>query len=72
MTELGTDDQDILFYSPGDYFMCASKISELLSNPEKAKRLSENAMKIGRVRNDKERAAERQLETYQSILAEGN
>ena len=69
MTELGIDNHSVLFYSPGDYSMCAAKICDLIRDPEKAKSLSENAMKIGKKRNDRQKAAHRQLETYQKILA---
>lgn len=68
MAELGNEGENLSFFVPGDSFMCASKIQDLILQSDLAQTYSENAKKIGLKRNDPMNAVERQLQIYNHIL----
>ena len=68
LPSLARDEESALFFTPGDEAMCAYQLERVLSNRELALRLSKNAMKIARERNDPETIGSRQLEIYRQVI----
>lgn len=68
MPELAVDHISGLFYQPGDYMSCAHKIKLLISNPELAKTISDEAYKRARSMSSDEIVVQRQLDIYENIL----
>lgn len=68
MPELATDRESGLFYSPGDYRSCASRMIELIEDNELAKHISECSYKLAHQRNNDDYVLKAQLEIYQQIL----
>ena len=54
-------------FSSGDEAMCAYQLERILTDKELALRLSRESRKIARVRNDRRRIVERQLEIYRQV-----
>ncbi|MEM4166721.1 MAG: glycosyltransferase [Candidatus Bilamarchaeaceae archaeon] len=69
MPELAKDGESALFLPIGDPVSCAMQIDRVLSGQNLAKKLSENARKIGLVRNNKESVLKKQLNIYNDILS---
>ena len=69
MPELAKDRISGLFYSPGDYIACASRMIELIENRELAESLSENAYKLAHERNDDKKVLERQITIYKQLTS---
>ena len=68
MTELGKDNESILYFPKGDYIMCAQKIINLLDNPILATTISAKAQEIANNRNDIATITQKQLKIYSTIL----
>lgn len=66
MPELAEHGKTALFYSPGDVEMCANAINVFFSDPNLAKRISENALH-DKSTKDNESIALAQLQTYKLI-----
>jgi len=64
---LGRNDDSCLFFPPGDYAMCAFQIGRLFEDPKLALKISSNAKKESRYRNDTDAVLARQLAIYESI-----
>jgi len=65
---LAKDKEDALFYNSSDFYMCANNLIKILTNPEFACQLSENAFRVARTRNDKARVLDIQLSIYEEIV----
>lgn len=59
-------------FPPGDSIFLASKIDELLSNPEKCSSISKKASEIMRERINIDKIVEQQLSTYHNIINESH
>lgn len=68
MTELGKDNESVLFFPIGDHFKCAGNIDKIISDKALAMKLSENAQKRNQNINKPENVVNRQLEIYNEIL----
>lgn len=68
MTELGENNESIMFFPKGDYIMCAQKITTLLNNPTLAATISAKAQEIANYRNDISIITQKQLKIYSTIL----
>lgn len=66
--ELGEKDKNLSFYAPGDTYMCASKILNLLSNPPLQQAYSGSSREIALNRNDLKAAVDNQLKIYRRVL----
>lgn len=67
---LASDNETALFFPPGDETMCAYQLEQLLTNPALAEKMSSRARAIALARNDPDRIVKRQVEIYQSVIAE--
>jgi glycosyltransferase involved in cell wall biosynthesis len=72
MPELARDGESALFFPIGDASACALQIDKILSDQKLAERLSQNARKIGLLRNDHQLVIERQIEIYNDIISKEN
>ena len=68
MPELGTHGETILYYQPGDHVSCAAMIRRVLEDCKLAVKLGENALMLGRKRNDIATVGTRQMKIYQEIV----
>lgn len=67
LPEQGIDGESILYYPPGDVYMCANKIQQIFADDELAKKLSANAcFNPSKITNDE--IASLQLNIYKEIL----
>lgn len=72
MPELARDGESVLFFPIGDAVSCAMQIDKLLSDQKLAGHLSQNARKIGLLRNDWHLVLEKQIEIYNDIISKEN
>lgn len=68
MPELAVNYESGIFFTPGDYVSCASKMIELIENKELASRLSKKAYELAYKRNSDEIVLSRQLEIYNKLI----
>ena len=68
MPELATDHVSALFYSPGDYIACASRMIELIENKDMAENISDKAYKLAHERNNDRLVLEKQLRIYKLLV----
>ena len=68
MPELAVNYESGIFFTPGDYVSCASKMIELIENKELASRLSKKAYELAYKRNNDEKVLSRQLEIYNKLI----
>ncbi|MCX7972935.1 MAG: glycosyltransferase family 4 protein [Candidatus Aminicenantes bacterium] len=68
LTSLAKDEESALFFSPGDYVMCAHQLKRLLLNKALAQELSRNARIICLERQDRNRIIKKQLEIYRYVI----
>ena len=68
MPELAKDYISGIFFSPGDYISCASKMIELIENRKQAEDLSDNSYKLAEKRNNNKTVLEKQIEIYKQII----
>jgi Glycosyltransferase len=67
MVELAENNVSALFYPPGDYVQCATRIAEIFDSEEMANSLSMNAITKGLELSNSVKAATNQLEIYENI-----
>lgn len=68
MPELAENYKSGIFFSPGDYISCASKMIELIENCKQAEDLSDNSYKLAEKRNNNKTVLEKQIEIYKQII----
>ena len=68
MPELAEDRKTGMFYSPGDYISCASRMLEIIENPTLARSISEESFKLATKRNNDKKVLDVQLSIYNEIL----
>lgn len=68
MPELAENNKEALFFSPGDYRQCASKIIRLLSDEVLSNEISENAQRRAEERNISMDTAAEQIRIYEEII----
>lgn len=68
MSELATDRETGLFFSPGDYCSCAARMLEIIEDHNLAEYISEKSYILARERNNDERVLACQLKIYHEIL----
>ena len=68
MPELAENNISGMFFSPGDYVSCASKMIELIESKELAIKLSGNAYELAHERNNDSIVLSTQLKIYEQIL----
>jgi glycosyltransferase involved in cell wall biosynthesis len=64
----GKDEETLLFFSPGDYEMCAFQIIRMIEDKKLALYLSENARNFILDRNKSDKILKRQIEIYKNII----
>jgi len=67
---LAKDNETALFFPPGDEAMCAYQLERLLVRPELSEQISSRARATALQRHDPYKVTHRQMEIYQSVLAE--
>lgn len=68
MVELAKNEESALFYTPGDYVECSSKVMRIIQNKDVASFISANASKMAYRRNDILSASQKQLNIYNTIV----
>lgn len=68
MSELAEDNESVMFFSPNDLVKCAGNIDRIKSNKDLALKLSDNARKKTKGRNDTISVVNRQLEIYDEVI----
>jgi len=72
LPSIASDEESVLFFSPGDEAMCAHQLERVLTNRELATRLSQQARAVAVTRNDPAKVLNRQLEIYRQVLSESD
>ncbi len=67
---LAKDEESAVFFSPGDYAMCAYQVERLITDKELAMRLSKKSREVAMERNDPQKIVSRQLEIYRQVLSD--
>lgn len=67
-SHLGEDERTTLFFTPGDYVMCAFQIERILNDRKLSESLSKMAMIKTFSRHDKEKIIRNQIEIYNKII----
>jgi glycosyltransferase involved in cell wall biosynthesis len=67
LPSIGRDEENCLFFPPGDELMCAHRMERLLVDRKLALRLSQESRKLAVVRNDRRKNVEKQLEIYRQV-----
>jgi glycosyltransferase involved in cell wall biosynthesis len=68
MPELAVENQSALFFSPGDYVGCATKIEYVLADDKLSNEISRASRLLGVKRNNAEAIVDHQLYIYKSVL----
>lgn len=68
MKELGVDNESVLYFAAGDYFMCAANIDKVLSDKIFAMKLSKSAIERLSHESDYDMVLERQLKIYEEVI----
>jgi glycosyltransferase involved in cell wall biosynthesis len=68
MSSLGQDEDNVLFFSPGDVESCAHNINRILCDESFARKISKSAIQIASYRSNKIRIINEQIRIYNNII----